>query len=175
MYQWIWGVFSVTRSGVIWKVSSCHVIVIIVCSCQVCILYRYYWICCQVHLLSYSKLLFRRFYVKQIASTKYICYAKRVSNINVKWQIHMSLYFFNNKIDLPPLSRMIIFAVADFNSKPKVLETHLLLSKWVCCGSYPLLHRAGRTYQAKLPTSRAATKTKIRSNPFPLASKSEPG
>lgn len=38
-------------------------------------------------------------------------------------------YFFNNKIDLPPLSRMIIFAVADFNSKPKVLKTHLLLSK----------------------------------------------
>lgn len=28
-------------------------------------------------------------------------------------------YFFNNKIDLPPLNLMIIFAVADFNSKPK--------------------------------------------------------
>ena len=55
---------------------------------------------------------------------------------------------------------MIIFAVADFNSKPKVLETHLLLSKWVYCGSYPLLHGAGRTYQAKLPTEKQKTKNK---------------
>ena len=49
--------------------------------------------------------------------------------MNIRINGERNRIFFNNKIDLPPLSRMIIFAVADFSSKPKVLKTHLLLSK----------------------------------------------
>lgn len=84
-------------------------------------------------------------------------------------------YFLNNKIDLPPPKLMIIFAVADFNSKPKSAGNTVIAIQMSYVSFHVQPEKEGRTYQAKSPIPRTTTKTMIKSNLFPPASKREPG
>lgn len=70
---------------------------------------------------------------------------------------------------------MIIFAVADFNSKPKSTGNTLVAIQMSVLWILSFTAQSRRNLPSKTAYIQSSNKNKDRSNPFPLASKSEPG
>lgn len=84
-------------------------------------------------------------------------------------------YFFNNKIDLPPPNPMIIFAVADFNSKPKSTGSTFIAIQMSMLRILSFIARSRKGLPSKNTYTQNPNKTVIRFNPLPRASRMEPG